>query len=91
MKLHDPWMMNAKSPTQRALMLVHGMRSARCASSVASALGLIRGVSKVEISLQQSEVEIVFDPSKAEPQQFQTAVRAVGFRPEFIEETQAAA
>jgi len=76
---------------ERVLMRVRGMQDVRCAASVTSALQLIGGVMQAEVSLLRGEAEILFDPSKAEPGQFHTAVRAVGFQPAFIEDTQAAA
>lgn len=69
------------SPMQSLLMVVGGMKGPSCAASVASALQLIGGVVRVEVSLQRAQAVILFDPRKAQPQQFQTAVRAVGYRP----------
>ncbi|HKO87736.1 MAG TPA: heavy metal-associated domain-containing protein [Burkholderiales bacterium] len=95
MNLHDPWMVETKlhrtPKTGRIVLVVRGMKTSDCARSVASALGLIRGVSKVEVSLQRSRAEVIFDPRKVEPVQFHTAIRAVGFHPECLEDAQAAA
>src|SRR5262245_61784689 len=90
MNMLDPWMTDRKPRLSRMLISIHGMSSARCVSSVASALGLIGGVSSVEVSLP-GRAEVEFDPAKADPAQFRTAVRVVGFEPEFAEEIQAAA
>lgn len=76
---------------QSLLMVVGGMKGPSCAASVASALQLIGGVVRVEVSLQRAQAVILFDPRKAQPQQFQTAVRAVGYRPVLDEDVQAAA
>lgn len=66
-------------PQRRAVVLVHGMTSARCASSVTSALQCIAGVDEVNVSLETGEASICFNPRKASSTQFRTAVRAVGF------------
>jgi copper chaperone CopZ len=75
-----------QNPQQRALVAVRGMSSARCASSVASALKYIPGVEEVAVSLETGEASICFDPRKVESEQFRTAVRAVGFDAQLVEE-----
>ena len=74
------------SLVHNALLQIHGMASPRCASSVASALGYVPGVSKVAVSLENSQAAVAFDPRKANLHQFRTAVKAVGFEAEFLED-----
>lgn len=68
-----------------AVMAIRGMVGQRCVSSVRSALTLIRGVNKVDISLETGRAAVSFDPSKAEVQQFKVAVKAVGFQADVVE------
>jgi copper chaperone CopZ len=76
MNMLDRW-----NPRLESLLIpVRGMTDSRSVSSVSSALGLIGGVREVQVSLQRGEAQIVFDPAKADPGQFYTAIRAVGFK-----------
>ena len=67
------------------VMAIRGMVGQRCVSSVRSALTLIRGVKKVDVSLETGRAAVSFDPSKAELQQLKVAVKAVGFQADVVE------
>ncbi|HKY02416.1 MAG TPA: heavy-metal-associated domain-containing protein [Burkholderiales bacterium] len=88
MKMQESW--NTQPRFRNAVVTIRGMATARCASSVASALGLVPGVGHVEVFLEQGQATVSFDPRKADPYQFCVAVRAVGFKSEVIEEPMAA-
>jgi copper chaperone CopZ len=73
-------------PLRHAIVVVHGMKNARCASSVASALECISGVDEVNVSLETGEASVYFNPKKVATAQLRTAVRAVGFEAELLED-----
>lgn len=84
MQLQEAWMANRPS-TEKAILAIRGMKSKRCISSARSALSLIRGVEKVEISAESGHAIVSYDAEKADPSQFPVAVQAVGFQARILE------
>lgn len=58
---------------------VSGMTCQGCVRSVTSALSGLDGVSAVEVSLEQSQAKVSFDPASTNPAALREAVEAAGF------------
>ncbi len=58
---------------------IKGMTCGGCVKSVTNVLQQITGVSHVEVSLEQNNATISFDPGKAKPAQFKSAIEDAGF------------
>lgn len=62
------------------LMLnIKGMTCGGCVKSVTTVLQQIDGVSSVDVSLEQNRANITFDPARANPAQFKSAIEDAGF------------
>ncbi len=64
--------------SETAWLVIEGMNSDACATSVQSALTLVGGVANVSISRDDGMAVVRFDPGRIRPEQFRAAVRAVG-------------
>ncbi|HUX90680.1 MAG TPA: cation transporter [Gallionellaceae bacterium] len=58
---------------------IKGMTCGGCVKSVTSVLQKISGVSKVEVSLEQNQANITYDPAQAKLAQFTAAIEDAGF------------
>ena len=58
---------------------IKGMTCGGCVKSVTSVLQKISGVSKVEVSLEQNQANITYDPAQAKLAQFKAAIEDAGF------------
>jgi len=58
---------------------VSGMTCQGCVRSVTSALSGLDGVAAVEVSLEQSQAKVSFDPARTTPAALREAVDAAGF------------
>lgn len=58
---------------------IKGMSCGGCVKSVSSVLQNISGVSKVEVSLEQNQANITYDPAQAKLAQFKAAIEDAGF------------
>ena len=58
---------------------IKGMTCGGCVKSVTGVLEKISGVSSVEVSLEQNRANISYDPAKAKPAQFKSAIEDAGF------------
>ena len=58
---------------------IKGMSCGGCVKSVTGVLEKISGVSGVEVSLEQNRATISYDPAKAKPAQFKSAIEDAGF------------
>ncbi len=85
MKLPEQWMMDVTGSREEAVVLIRGMKGPRCRASAHSALSLIRGVASVEVSLEGGRATVLFDPRKADADQFRVALGAVGFQAVVLE------
>lgn len=60
-------------------LTVKGMTCMGCVKSVKNVLEPIPGVGSVDIALDNGQVAISFDPAKAGPDQFKTAIQDAGY------------
>jgi copper chaperone len=58
---------------------VKGMTCGGCVNSVKRVVGAIDGVSQVDVVLDTGKVSVTFDPARAKPDQFKTAVKDAGY------------
>jgi len=58
---------------------IKGMTCGGCVKSVSSVVQKIAGVSSVEVSLEQNRATISYDPEKANPAQFKSAIEDAGY------------
>lgn len=58
---------------------IKGMTCGGCVKSVTTVLNNIAGVSSVEVSLEQNRAVINYDPAKAKPAQFKSAIEDAGY------------
>lgn len=58
---------------------IKGMTCGGCVKSVTTVLQQLPGVSAVNVSLEQNNAEINYDPSKVKPAQFKAAIEGAGF------------
>ena len=58
---------------------IKGMTCGGCVKSVTSVLKNIKGVSGVEVSLEQNRATISYDPAQAKPAQFKSAIEDAGY------------
>jgi copper chaperone len=58
---------------------IKGMSCGGCVKSVTGVLQNISGVSKVEVSLEQNQASITYDPAQAKLAQFKAAIEDAGF------------
>lgn len=58
---------------------VKGMTCMGCVASVQRVLNGIDGIAKAEVSLEQAQAAITFDPAKADLQAIKTAIMDAGY------------
>jgi copper chaperone len=58
---------------------IKGMTCGGCVKSVTNVLQQLAGVSKVDVSLEENNAVISFDPGKVKPAQFKSAIEDAGF------------
>lgn len=58
---------------------IKGMTCGGCVKSVTTVLQQLPGVSAVNVSLEQNQAAITYDPAKAKPEQFKAAIEDAGF------------
>lgn len=58
---------------------INGMTCMGCVSSVKRVLEAVSGVSKVEVSLEQKQARLEYDPAVAKPAQFKSAIADAGY------------
>lgn len=58
---------------------INGMTCMGCVGSVKRVLEAVNGVSKVEVSLEQGQARLEYDPALAKPAQFKTAIEDAGY------------
>lgn len=64
---------------EKAILTVKGMTCMGCVKSVKNVLEPIPGVAGVDITLDNGQVSISFDPAKAGPDQFKTSIQDAGY------------
>lgn len=63
-----------------ATLPIQGMSCGSCASNVKRTLKGLDGVSTVEVSLEQRNATVAYDPKKVKPEQIQAAVNMAGYK-----------
>ncbi|HQS59274.1 MAG: hypothetical protein B7Y56_13920 [Gallionellales bacterium 35-53-114] len=58
---------------------IKGMTCGGCVKSVTTVLQQLPGVTGVDVSLEQNNAAIKYDPSKVQPAQFKAAIEDAGF------------
>lgn len=64
---------------ETATLKVNGMTCMGCVGSVQRVLQNINGVKKVDVSLDQGQARVEYDPTVAGPVQFKTAIEDAGY------------
>jgi len=64
---------------ETTVLKIDGMTCGGCAKSVARALTALPGVSKAEVSLEQAQATVEFDPRRVDPARLAEAVEDAGF------------
>ncbi len=64
---------------EKITLTVKGMTCMGCVASVKNVLEPIPGVSSVEITLDNGEVVITYDPARTEADQFRNAINDAGY------------
>ncbi len=64
---------------QTEIMKVNGMTCMGCVNSVKNVLEKIPGVTRADVSLEQKQVSIEYDPAAAHTDQFKNAINGAGF------------
>ena len=63
-----------------ATLPIEGMSCGSCVSTVKRTLKSMAGVSSVEVSLEQRNATVAYDPKKVKPEQIQAAVNKAGYK-----------
>jgi copper chaperone len=58
---------------------IKGMTCGGCVKSVTNVTQNIAGVSSVTVSLEQNTARVSYDPAKAKPAQFKSAIEDAGY------------
>ncbi len=58
---------------------VKGMTCMGCVASVQRVLGGIKGITKADVSLEQAQASITYDPAQANLQAIKTAITDAGY------------
>jgi copper chaperone len=58
---------------------IKGMTCGGCVKSVTNVLQPLPGVASVNVSLEQNNASITFDPAKVKPAQFKSAIEDAGY------------
>ena len=64
---------------QTAQIKVEGMTCGGCVASVKRALQQIEGVETVEVSLDQAQARVQYDPARVNESQLRSAIEDAGF------------
>jgi len=64
---------------ETTVLKIDGMTCGGCAKSVTRALTAVPGVSKAEVSLEQAQATVEFDPGRVDPARLAEAVEDAGF------------
>ena len=64
---------------EQIVMGIGGMSCQGCVKNVTGVLQALPGVERVEVSLEQAQASMVYDPEKVNPSQFRDAIESAGF------------
>ena len=59
---------------------VEGMDCQGCVKSVTRMLSGVAGVDKVDVSLEEGRARVTYDPEKAGPTEFKSAIERAGYK-----------
>lgn len=63
-----------------AIIQIEGMTCGGCAASVRQALAKREGVNSVEVSLEEKQAVVIYDPAKVTPEHLADAINQTGFK-----------
>jgi copper chaperone len=63
-----------------ATLPIQGMSCGSCASNVKRTLKGLDGISTVEVSLEQRNATVAYDPKKVQPAQIEAAINGAGYK-----------
>lgn len=64
---------------EEATLTVNGMTCQGCVKSVANALRRVAGVTEAQVSLEEAQAVVRYDPAQADVSRLKAAVEAAGF------------
>jgi len=64
---------------ETTVMKISGMTCMGCVSSVRKVLSSIDGVQSAEVSLEDAQATVVYDPARTRPAQMKLAVEEAGY------------
>ena len=64
---------------ETTVLKVRGMTCGGCVRSVTNVLEALPGVAKAEVSLEESEAKVTFDPARATPHALRKAIEDAGY------------
>jgi len=70
---------NALAGEARTVLAVEGMTCGGCVASVKLQLGRTEGVTGYEVSLEEKEARVSYDPERTDPETIATSVSKTGF------------
>lgn len=66
--------------TRAAVLKVEGLSCASCVGQVKHTLKQVNGVTEVDVSLQNREARVQYDPAKVSPEALAAAVNNLGYK-----------
>ena len=64
---------------QTTILNINGMTCMGCVNSIKNVMGKISGVSNADVSLENKQVKIQYDPEETNINQFKEAIEGAGF------------
>ena len=71
--------LNGEKSMSEVTMRVEGMSCGGCVRNVTGVLKALEGVQEVEVSLEQAEARVRFDPAQVSPEDLRRAIIDAGF------------
>lgn len=65
--------------TETAVFNVKGMTCNHCVMSIQKGVGEVKGVKKVDVSLQEGKATVEYNPAETNPNAIKTAIEDVGY------------
>src|SRR5262249_37799465 len=70
---------SARNNRQKIRARIGGLHCSLCTGTIEKALGRLRGVDKVAVSLTHEQALVEYDPAVARPEQFLQTLRDIGY------------
>lgn len=64
---------------ENIVLNVHGMTCSGCVRSVQNVLQALPGVSTVEVSLENAQAKVLYDPQTVDPTRMKEAIESAGY------------